>query len=119
MVEPWLTIIGIGENAPTDLSDASLSLISESEYIFGGKRHLELVNANSKGIVWPVPFSINEVLKAASQQNINKFVISITKRIEDLVKLYDTEDYLDHKIGKSIIATKEIIIEQRSQPEVA
>ena len=50
--------------------------------------------------------SINEALKAASQQNINKFVISITKRIEDLVKLYDTEDYLDHKIGKSIIATK-------------
>ena len=50
--------------------------------------------------------SINDVLKAASQQDINKFVISITKRIEDLVKLYDTEDYLDHKIGKPIIATK-------------
>ena len=26
--------------------------------------------------------------------------------LEDLVKLYDTEDYLDHKIGKPIIATK-------------
>ena len=50
--------------------------------------------------------SINDALKAASQQDINKFVISITKRIEDLVKLYDTEDYLDHKIGKSIVATK-------------
>ena len=68
MVEPWLTIIGIGENALTDLSDASLSLISEADYIFGGKRHLELVNAKSKGIVWPVPFSIHELLKKRSKK---------------------------------------------------
>ena len=68
MVDPWLTIIGIGENALTDLSDASLSLISESDYIFGGKRHLDLINANSKGIAWPVPFSINELLKKRNKK---------------------------------------------------
>ena len=50
--------------------------------------------------------SINEVLKNASQRDIDKFVTSITRRIDDLVKLYDTEDYLDHKIGKPIVATK-------------
>ena len=90
MVEPWLTIIGIGENAPTDLSDASLSLISESEYIFGGKRHLELVNANSKGIVWPVPFSINEVLKKRNKKVVvlasgNPFWFGVGGTISDHV----------------------------------
>ena len=90
MVEPWLTIIGVGENALTDLSDASLSLISEADYIFGGKRHLELVNAKSKGIVWPVPFSIHELLKKRSKKVVvlasgNPFWFGVGGTISDYV----------------------------------
>ena len=85
MVEPWLTIIGVGENALTDLSDASLSLISEADYIFGGKRHLELVNAKSKGIVWPVPFSINELLPSPNCHS-NKLASKLDKFAKSAIK---------------------------------
>ncbi len=68
MAKPWLSIIGIGENALTDLNDTTLSLIKKSEFIFGGQRHLNLVNAKEKGIVWPVPFSINLLLEKRYHQ---------------------------------------------------
>ena len=36
--------------------------------IFGGPRHLELVDAGSKGQPWPVPFSIAPVLAARGRR---------------------------------------------------
>ncbi|UWQ40420.1 precorrin-6y C5,15-methyltransferase (decarboxylating) subunit CbiE [Leisingera aquaemixtae] len=62
MSDPWLTIIGLGENGLDSLSDASRKALAEAEVIFGGPRHLELADAGRKGQPWPVPFSIDPVL---------------------------------------------------------
>ncbi|KIC09796.1 precorrin-6Y methyltransferase [Leisingera sp. ANG-M1] len=59
---PWLTIIGLGENGLEGLADASRKALVEAETIFGGPRHLELADAGSKGQPWPVPFSTEPVL---------------------------------------------------------
>ncbi|UWR81082.1 precorrin-6y C5,15-methyltransferase (decarboxylating) subunit CbiE [Phaeobacter inhibens] len=64
MSDPWLTIIGLGENGLEGLGDASRKALAEAEVIIGGPRHLELVEAGAKGQPWPVPFSIEPVLAA-------------------------------------------------------
>ncbi|MFW8594909.1 precorrin-6y C5,15-methyltransferase (decarboxylating) subunit CbiE [Cribrihabitans neustonicus] len=60
---PWLTIIGLGENGLESLSGASRKALAEAEVIFGGPRHLALVEAGSRGLPWPVPFSVAPVLE--------------------------------------------------------
>lgn len=62
MSEPWLNIIGLGEDGPAGLSPATLGLIDRAEVIFGGPRHLSLIGAQSRGLPWPVPFEIAPVL---------------------------------------------------------
>ncbi|HQU68808.1 MAG TPA: precorrin-6y C5,15-methyltransferase (decarboxylating) subunit CbiE [Albidovulum sp.] len=62
MSDPWLTIIGLGEDGPAGLSDASRAALAAAEVIFGGPRHLELVTAGDRGRPWPVPFSTAPVL---------------------------------------------------------
>lgn len=62
MSDPWLSIIGLGENGLAGLTDASRTALARAEIIFGGPRHLELVAAGAKGVAWPVPFSIDPVL---------------------------------------------------------
>lgn len=63
MSDPWLTIIGLGENGLEGLGDASRKALAQAEVVFGGPRHLELAGAGSKGQPWPVPFSIDPVLE--------------------------------------------------------
>ncbi|MFY0310088.1 precorrin-6y C5,15-methyltransferase (decarboxylating) subunit CbiE [Leisingera sp. D0M16] len=63
MFDPWLTIIGLGENGLDSLSDASRKALAEAEVVIGGPRHLELAGAAAKGQPWPVPFSIGPVLE--------------------------------------------------------
>lgn len=63
MAEPWLTIIGIGEDGPAGLGDASRKALREAQVIFGGPRHLELVQAGTRGRPWPLPFSVTPVLE--------------------------------------------------------
>jgi precorrin-6Y C5,15-methyltransferase (decarboxylating) len=62
MFDPWLTIVGLGEDGPAGLGEASRSALAGAEIIFGGPRHLALVDAGERGRVWPVPFSIDPVL---------------------------------------------------------
>jgi len=62
MAKPWLTIIGLGEDGPAGLSDASREALAQAEVIFGGPRHLALIGAGPRGRDWPVPFSIDPVL---------------------------------------------------------
>ena len=62
MSDPWLNIIGLGEDGPAGLSPATLGLIDRAEVIFGGPRHLSLIGAQSRGVPWPVPFEIAPVL---------------------------------------------------------
>lgn len=63
MSDPWLTIVGLGEDGPAGLSQASRESIARAEAIFGGPRHLELVGAGARGHPWPVPFSVAPVLE--------------------------------------------------------
>jgi precorrin-6B C5,15-methyltransferase / cobalt-precorrin-6B C5,C15-methyltransferase len=62
MADPWLTIIGIGEDGLAGLSEASRNALAEAETIFGGERHLALAGVTSRGRTWPVPFDADVVL---------------------------------------------------------
>ena len=62
MDNPWLTIIGIGEDGPSTLSEASRKALARAETIFGGERHLALADIGARGKPWPVPFDAGSVL---------------------------------------------------------
>jgi precorrin-6Y C5,15-methyltransferase (decarboxylating) len=62
MADPWLTIIGIGEDGLAGLSDASRKALLEAETVFGGERHLALAGVTGRGRPWPVPFDAEIVL---------------------------------------------------------
>lgn len=62
MSDPWLTIIGIGEDGLVGLSEASRKALTNAETVFGGARHLALADVGSRGRAWPVPFDSSAVL---------------------------------------------------------
>lgn len=62
MADPWLTIIGLGEDGLQGLSPASRHALDRAKVIFGGPRHLELVAAGERGQPWPIPFDATPVL---------------------------------------------------------
>ena len=62
MAEPWLTIIGIGEDGLAGLSEASRNALERAEAVFGGERHLKLARVDGRGKPWPVPFDAACVL---------------------------------------------------------
>ncbi|MFT4117649.1 precorrin-6y C5,15-methyltransferase (decarboxylating) subunit CbiE [Bradyrhizobium sp.] len=62
MADPWLTIIGIGEDGLAGLSEASRKALRAAETVFGGDRHLALAEARDRGCPWPVPFDAQAVL---------------------------------------------------------
>jgi len=62
VADPWLTIIGIGEDGLAGLSDASRKALREAELVFGGERHLQLAEIGRRGRPWPVPFDVAPVL---------------------------------------------------------
>ncbi|MBW7969760.1 precorrin-6Y C5,15-methyltransferase (decarboxylating) subunit CbiT [Bradyrhizobium sp. BR 10289] len=62
MSDPWLTIIGIGEDGLAGLSEASRKALARAETVFGGERHLALADVGSRGRPWPVPFNAEIVL---------------------------------------------------------
>lgn len=62
MSDPWLTIIGIGEDGLAGLSEASRKALANAETVFGGERHLALAGVGSRGRAWPVPFDADVVL---------------------------------------------------------
>lgn len=69
----WLTIIGIGEDGLAGLGDTARDAIARAEIIFGGKRHLEFLDASAKAerIAWPSPFDeAFEMLEAARGKRV-------------------------------------------------
>jgi precorrin-6Y C5,15-methyltransferase (decarboxylating) len=57
MSNPWLTIIGIGEDGMAGLSAQAQRLVEEAEVIIGGDRHQKLApNLKAERISWPSPF---------------------------------------------------------------
>jgi precorrin-6B C5,15-methyltransferase / cobalt-precorrin-6B C5,C15-methyltransferase len=55
---PWLSIVGIGEDGIAGLGDEARKLIADAATVFGGKRHLELAGELIAGEAhpWPSPF---------------------------------------------------------------
>jgi precorrin-6Y C5,15-methyltransferase (decarboxylating) len=62
MADPWLTIIGIGEDGLAGLSEASRNALERAEAVFGGERHLKLAGIDGRGQPWPVRFDAACVL---------------------------------------------------------
>jgi len=58
MPNPWLTIVGIGEDGVEGLGDEAKRCIATAQAVFGGKRHLALVDGLVTGAAepWPTPF---------------------------------------------------------------
>lgn len=57
MSEPWLNIIGIGEDGIDGLSRAARQLIDNAEVIIGGQRHHTLTpDLKAERLEWPSPF---------------------------------------------------------------
>ncbi|MEP9396182.1 precorrin-6y C5,15-methyltransferase (decarboxylating) subunit CbiE [Mesorhizobium sp. KR2-14] len=54
----WLTIVGIGEDGVEGLGDEAKRCIATAQVVFGGKRHLALVDGLVTGAAepWPTPF---------------------------------------------------------------
>ena len=68
MSDPWLTVVGLGEDGLEGLPLASRVALETAEVIFGGPRHLERVGAGARGRPWPVPFDIAPVLACRGQK---------------------------------------------------
>ncbi|KNG94028.1 precorrin-6Y C5,15-methyltransferase (decarboxylating) subunit CbiT [Pseudaestuariivita atlantica] len=68
MADPWLTLIGLGEDGPAGLSDASRAALAAAEQVFGAPRHLAL--AGVAGTEWPVPFSTAPLLACRGRPTV-------------------------------------------------
>src|SRR5690606_13794318 len=68
MADPWLTIIGLGEDGLAGLSEASRAALAAAEIVFGAPRHLALAGAGDRGREWPIPFGIDPVLAEAGRK---------------------------------------------------
>ncbi len=66
MSEPWVAIIGVNEDGPTGLSEASRDALARAELVIGAPRHLQLLGV--AGAPWPVPFSVDPVLQARGRR---------------------------------------------------
>lgn len=68
----WLSIIGIGEDGLAALGEEAKRRIADAEFVFGGKRHLELALSLTKGVLtpWPTPFDpeMRDVLALAGKK---------------------------------------------------
>ena len=54
---PWLTIVGIGEDGPAGLSTASRAALDAAQWVTGARRHLALLPPLAcPAEPWPVPF---------------------------------------------------------------
>jgi precorrin-6Y C5,15-methyltransferase (decarboxylating) len=56
--EPWLTIIGMGEDGPDGLPAASRDALDAAAVVMGPARHLALLpDSGAARVEWPVPFA--------------------------------------------------------------
>ncbi|MDR7126090.1 precorrin-6Y C5,15-methyltransferase (decarboxylating) subunit CbiT [Pseudotabrizicola sp. 4114] len=62
MSEPWVSVIGLGEDGLSGLSEASRAALDGAEIVFGAPRHLALAAVGTRGREWPVPFDLAPVL---------------------------------------------------------
>jgi precorrin-6Y C5,15-methyltransferase (decarboxylating) len=67
---PWLAIVGIGEDGLAGLSEASRKALAAAETVFGGERHLALAGIGNRGRAWPVPFDVRGVLACRGRPTV-------------------------------------------------
>lgn len=67
MSDPWLSIIGLGEDGLSGLPGATRAALEKAETVFGGARHIALAQVGDRGREWPVPFSVAPVLALRGQ----------------------------------------------------
>jgi precorrin-6B C5,15-methyltransferase / cobalt-precorrin-6B C5,C15-methyltransferase len=68
MAEPWLSIIGVGEEGLCGLSDGSRAALAAARHVFGGPRHLALAQVRERGTAWGVPFDLRPLLALRGQR---------------------------------------------------
>lgn len=64
MADPWLCVIGLGEDGLSGLPPASREALEAAEIVFGGPRHLALAGlaGSARAREWPVPFDLAPLL---------------------------------------------------------
>ena len=76
MSEPWLSIVGLGEDGVGGLSDAAREALAKAELIAGGARHLALAAPSGKETLpWDVPFE-NSLPKLLAQRGRKVVVLA-------------------------------------------
>ena len=68
MADPWLCIIGLGEDGLAGLPPASREALAGAEIVFGAPRHLALAGVGARGTPWPLPFDIAPLLARRGQR---------------------------------------------------
>lgn len=70
MGDPWLTIVGLGEDGLPGLPAASRDALDRAEIVFGAPRHLALAGlaGNARAREWPVPFDIAPLIARRGQR---------------------------------------------------
>ncbi|WP_439154132.1 precorrin-6y C5,15-methyltransferase (decarboxylating) subunit CbiE [Yoonia sp.] len=66
MSDPWLHIVGIGEDGMDGLLPATRAVVAAAEVIIGGERHQTLAeNLTAERLAWPHPFdALTDTIKA-------------------------------------------------------
>ena len=64
MADPWLCIIGLGEDGLAGLPTASRDALDRAEIVFGAPRHLALAGLaqDARAREWPVPFDLGPLI---------------------------------------------------------
>ncbi|CUH66237.1 Precorrin-6Y C(5,15)-methyltransferase [decarboxylating] [Thalassovita gelatinovora] len=72
MSDPWLHIVGIGEDGLDGLLPATRAVVDAAEVIVGGDRHHELSGlVNAERIAWPSPFdALIDMLKGMQGRRV-------------------------------------------------
>lgn len=69
----WLSLIGIGEDGAQGLSDAARDALARASVVFGGARHLAMIDHPDKRL-WPVPFSSAPLLALRAKTQVAALV---------------------------------------------
>lgn len=72
MADPWLHIVGIGEDGLAGLAPATRAIVETAEVIVGGERHHALAGAiGAERLSWPSPFdALVEVLQGEKGRRV-------------------------------------------------
>ena len=64
-MNPWLTVVGMGDDGPDGLAPAARAVVEQARVVVGGRRHLDLLGPGERErSPWPKPFdTLGETLE--------------------------------------------------------